>query len=152
VTQRLAIYIPGKAQPAGSKRAFPFAKGNGKLGVRVTDSNPKAKSWKGDIIVYARQAMLDQGWAPVDCAVCLTVVFHRVRPAGHTKADGSLSAQGKRTPYPISKPDCTKLVRGLEDALTEAGVWTDDARVVRQVVSKIWGVQEGTRIEVEVVF
>lgn len=148
---QLSFTIPGKAQPAGSKRAFPFAKANGKLGVRVSDDNPRAKSWKGDIIVYARQAMLAQGWAPADCAVCLTIVFHRVRPAGHSKADGSLSARGKRMPYPTSKPDCTKLVRGLEDALTEAGVWTDDARVVRQVVSKVWGVQEGTRIEVEVV-
>jgi Holliday junction resolvase RusA-like endonuclease len=27
-------------------------------------------------------------------------------------------------------PDLSKLIRSTEDALTDAGVWTDDARVV----------------------
>jgi len=33
-------------------------------------------------------------------------------------------------------PDLSKLVRSTEDALTEAGIWKDDARVVECFASK----------------
>jgi Holliday junction resolvase RusA-like endonuclease len=36
-----------------------------------------------------------------------------------------------RRPYPSVKPDLSKLVRAVEDALTDAKVWRDDALVVR---------------------
>jgi hypothetical protein len=36
-----------------------------------------------------------------------------------------------RRPYPSVTPDLSKLVRAVEDALTDAGVWRDDALVVR---------------------
>ncbi len=34
-------------------------------------------------------------------------------------------------PYRI--PDLSKLLRGIEDAITEAGLWADDARVAEYV-------------------
>lgn len=144
----LSFVVPGKAQPAGSKRAFPYRKVDGGLGVRVSDDNPRARSWKGDVIVYARQAMLEQGWTMQDGPLELHVIFTRVRPASHRKRDGALSSEGLRHAHPTTKPDCTKLLRGLEDAMTEAGVWTDDARVVLQVVEKAWGALEVTTVHV----
>lgn len=49
--------------------------------------------------------------------------------------------------YPITKPDSTKLVRAVEDALTGV-LWGDDAQVVDQHVFKRYGVPERAEIEV----
>ena len=43
------------------------------------------------------------------------------------------SAPKKRKTYPSTKPDLSKLIRSTEDALTDAGVWEDDARVIGYV-------------------
>jgi crossover junction endodeoxyribonuclease RusA len=40
------------------------------------------------------------------------------------------SAPKLRKTMPDRKPDLSKLVRSTEDALTDAGAWEDDARVV----------------------
>ena len=37
--------------------------------------------------------------------------------------------------YPITKPDATKMLRAVEDAMTGIA-WLDDAQIVRQVVTK----------------
>jgi len=144
----LTIYIPGKAQPAGSKRAFPFKKANGKLGVRVSDDNPHARSWKGDVIVAAAQAMCDAGIDTLHGPLELHVTFLRSRPAGHFNSKGQLNKKGLEEAFPATKPDTTKLLRCLEDALTEAGVWVDDARVVTQYVQKRWGPSDSTLVRV----
>jgi Holliday junction resolvase RusA-like endonuclease len=39
---------------------------------------------------------------------------------------------------PDKKPDIDKLLRGLLDACTAAGVWVDDAQVVTVVTSKVF--------------
>lgn len=142
----LRIYIPGKAQPAGSKRAFPFRKANGKLGVRVSDDNPHARSWKGDVIVAAGQAMRDAGIDTLHGPLELHVTFVRSRPAGHFNSRGELNKKGLEELFPTTKPDTTKLLRCLEDALTEAGVWVDDARVVTQTACKRWGTSDATLV------
>ncbi len=46
------------------------------------------------------------------------------------------------------KPDATKLVRALEDALTRI-VWKDDAQVVTQVVHKRFGEPERAEVYVD---
>jgi crossover junction endodeoxyribonuclease RusA len=40
------------------------------------------------------------------------------------------SAPKRRTTWPMRTPDLSKLARSTEDALTDAGIWRDDARVV----------------------
>jgi hypothetical protein len=40
------------------------------------------------------------------------------------------SAPKTRRTWPDKKPDLSKLVRSTEDAITDAGLWADDARVV----------------------
>lgn len=144
----LVFRVPGRAQPGGSKRAFPYRKRDGKLGVRVSDDNPRARSWKGDVIFAATEAIRVSGWARKDGPLSLVARFLRARPADHQKSNGTLSAKGIRTPYPTTKPDATKLLRVLEEAMTEAGVWTDDARVVMQTASKEWGERDEVHVAV----
>ena len=58
---------------------------------------------------------------PLDGPLVVSMVFTMPKPA---------SAPKRRTTWPDKKPDLSKLVRSTEDALTDAGLWVDDARVV----------------------
>jgi crossover junction endodeoxyribonuclease RusA len=58
------------------------------------------------------------------------------RPKGHYgSGKNELTVKNSAPKYPDKKPDCTKLLRALEDALTGI-LWIDDSQVVRQVVGK----------------
>ena len=59
--------------------------------------------------------------APFDGPLRVRMVFTVRKPA---------SAPKRRRTWPDRTPDLSKLIRATEDALTEAGVWADDARVV----------------------
>lgn len=130
---QLVVY--GNAQPAGSKRAFPFRGRAGELRVRVTDANPKSREWKD--LVAQEAGRIANGM--LEGPLRLVAVFYRPRPAGHFgsgKNNGVLKASAP--PYPDTRPDTTKLLRGVEDALI--GIfYRDDAQIVVQEVSKVWG-------------
>jgi Holliday junction resolvase RusA-like endonuclease len=109
----------------------------------VVDDNAKSKPWKAEVRAVAVEAM---GRRPlIEGPIHLEVVFLRPRPRGHFNARGDLNAAGRRMTYPTTKPDRTKLLRGLEDALTGL-VWRDDAQVVAGNAWKDWG--EPARTEV----
>lgn len=134
--------VHGVAQPAGSKRAFALRRRDGSFVTRpggspvinVTDDNPKSKSWKQEVAAAAAQAMGDQPLmqGPLHLVVC----FVMPRPKHHYRANGELKPNAPK--YHTSKPDVTKLMRGLEDAMTSV-VWKDDAQVARQYPEKVYG-------------
>jgi Holliday junction resolvase RusA-like endonuclease len=111
----------------------------------VKDDNPKSRPWKLQVAQRAGEAML--GRALFDGPMLLVLRFYRARPKGHFGTSGDLNAKGRRTPLPAVKPDTTKLVRGVEDALTGV-VWRDDAQVCGQVALKEYGEPERVVIEV----
>jgi Holliday junction resolvase RusA-like endonuclease len=73
--------------------------------------------------------MEDEHWETLTGPVTLEVVFYLERPA--------TISQAKR-PWPIKPPDLDKLVRGVCDGLTDAGVWADDDQVVHVVAWKCY--------------
>ena len=127
--------VYGLAQPAGSKRAFPFKRRNGTTGVAVSDANPKSKEWKTLVAFAAQQHRPPQ---PLTGAVAVTFTFIRPRPASHFNSKGALNASGHRAPWPTTKPDALKLARGVEDALTGI-IWQDDSQIVDERLIKRWG-------------
>lgn len=131
----ISFEVDGKAQPAGSKRAFPRVGKNGKLKVSVVDDNPEAAPWKQAVRYKAREAYRG---ALIDDPVHLSVWFERARPRSHFLSSGGLSKAGRETPFPVTKPDATKLLRAIEDALTGV-LYRDDAQIVTQYASKRWG-------------
>lgn len=124
----LRFTVPGKPQPAGSKRAF-------KRGARVivVDDNTKAKPWQAEVKAAAIEAM--RGAEVLAGPIKLEVCFHMARPKAHYGAGGRVKASAPL--YPIVRPDTTKLLRGLEDALTGT-VWRDDAQVVDQLAQRLY--------------
>ena len=131
VNREVAITVLGLLpQPGGSKRGFV-------LGRRalIVDANPKAKKYQ-EFVATAVRSQLPPNFVPFDGPVSATVTFVMPRPKHHFKKDGTLKDDAPY--YHTVKPDGTKLWRALEDALTKAGVWTDDARVATQHATKIY--------------
>lgn len=141
---KLTFFVPGVAKPAGSKRGF-YAP---KLGrVLIVDDCKKSRDWKGDVKYAAMQAMA--GRAPVAHAVMLTVSFAMPRPKSHYRTGrhaGSLRPDAPK--WCTTKPDATKLLRCVEDAMTGV-VWRDDAQVCFQIVEKKYDENPGAAIDVE---
>jgi Holliday junction resolvase RusA-like endonuclease len=133
----VSFVVYGKPEPAGSKRAFPIRRPGGKLGVAVSDSNPKAASWKGAVAAAAAEAM--RGREIFRGAVEVTMVFYFARPKGHYGTRKSLNALRKTAPkFPAVRPDVLKSTRSVEDALSKI-VYVDDSQTVRLMLTKLYG-------------
>ena len=152
---RIAFEVVGHPEPAGSKKAFAVRRkqGGGWVNtgqVAVTDDNPKSKGWQSRVQDAALDAMID-GDGPIGAlegALGLAVIFTVLRPKGHFGTGRNAGTLKPSAPdYPTVKPDATKLLRGLEDALTGL-LWRDDAQVVEQAVLKRYGAREGAKVTV----
>lgn len=135
----LSFVVYGLAAPAGSKTI-----GRGKAGQTfIRDASSKSAPWKRQVAQEAGEAM--DGRQLFDEPLELELLFIQPRPKSHYRRNGHVHDWAPGAP--TTKPDLTKLVRAVEDALTSV-VWRDDALVVRQLVSKVYG--EPARCHVQV--
>jgi Holliday junction resolvase RusA-like endonuclease len=112
---RLMITVYGRPAPQGSKRHV----GNGVM----VESSKNVKPWR-QAVTWA--AMEQANGVKVTGPVKLKIVFTMAKPKKPKYA------------WPATAPDLSKLLRATEDALTDAGVWEDDARVVSSEISKVY--------------
>jgi len=120
----LTITVHGTPAPQGSKRHV----GNGVM----IESSKKVKPWRQDVKAAALDAITGLSWHPLDGPLAVSMVFAiRHRPASKPSWwPGGVRWSKTLMWRPASTPDLSKLLRSTEDALTDAGVWRDDARVV----------------------
>lgn len=133
MTDRVAFTVLGKAEPAGSKRAFRHSK-TGR--VMVADANVRAKPWQSVVAAAGHEAMA--GRALLDEPLWVSFTFWQPRPKGHYGTGRNRGVLRASAPdYPMTRPDVLKLARGVEDALT--GVcWRDDALIVTETLRKVY--------------
>ena len=117
------LEVRGLPAPQGSKR---FVGVHGGRGVMV-ESSAKVKPWREDVRQVALTLRNALQFEPLDAPLRVRMVFTLPKPA---------SAPKRRTTWPMRTPDLSKLVRSTEDALTSAGLWKDDARVVECTAAK----------------
>lgn len=115
----MRIVVYGRPAPQGSKRHV------GK-GVMI-ESSKHVKPWR-ECVRWSALAVR-KGNPPLDGPLVVSMVFTLAKPK---------SAPKRTVTYPDRTPDLSKLVRSTEDALTDAGVWADDARVVEMRVAKVY--------------
>lgn len=141
---RISFVVTGHPEPAGSKRAFV----NPRTGrAQVVDANRKAAPWKQQVAGVV--ASLTDG-VQFTGPVRLDVTFVLARPKGHFGTGRNAGKLKRSAPaFPATRPDTTKLLRGVEDALTDAGLWRDDAQVVEQTARKEYGTPERCEVTVE---
>lgn len=143
---RVVFTVLGRSQPGGSKRPV---RAGGKPGGRILliEDARRSKPWRALVAAAAREAM--ERRAPLIGPLLLEVTFYVARPAGHYGSGRNAGTVRPAAPsYPAVRPDTTKLLRALEDAMT-GSVWRDDAQVVTQVARKRYGHPERAEVTVE---
>lgn len=144
---RISFNVPGVPQPAGSKRAFPFQKKDGKLGVAVSDDNPKGRDWKATVAWSAVAARNPPGRRELlEGALRVVLLFELPRPQSHYRADGSVRRSAP--PWPVGRPDVLKLARAVEDAL-QGVIYRNDSQIVYEQIAKRWGETALLRVMIE---
>lgn len=163
----LSFIAFGAAQPKGSKKSIPNKRwtpgGNVPMSF-VVDDNPKAGPWMKKVGQVAYDAALVAGIAGTPrydskkkCCVVENLIDDPIylecrvffeRPKGHFNSKGELNSTGLRKRFPSVKPDLTKLVRAIEDAMIGV-VLTEDSRIVTQFNEKRY-CEAGERERVEV--
>lgn len=144
MTTPITIIVYGIPGPQGSK-SFKGMRGGKAI---MAESSKKVKPWRE--AVHAAALQVRNGASPIDAPIRARMVFTMPKPA---------SAPKTRRTYPMRMPDLSKLCRSTEDALTTAGIWRDDARVVGYSrLEKVYPGEDpealeapGVRITIEVV-
>jgi Holliday junction resolvase RusA-like endonuclease len=122
--------VIGTPGPQGSKRHI----GNG----RMIESSKEVRPWRDSVAWAARAAMA--GKPKITGAIRLSMVFTVRKP---------LSAPKRRRSWPATKPDLSKLARSTEDAMTTAGVYEDDARIIEYVrLAKVYPGEDPDSLDV----
>ena len=114
----VALTVRGMPAPQGSKSYKGMTKDGWAI---LTESSKKVRPWRMDVKAAAEALIARTGMAPLDGPLIASMVFTLPKPA---------SAPKRRRTWPMRTPDLSKLLRSTEDALTDAGLWADDARVV----------------------
>lgn len=128
-TPLLRVTVYGVPAPGGSK-SLGVTRGGRHF---VRESSRRAAPWRDELRRSVGPYM--EGRGLLDGALGLSVNFYLPRPKAHYGARG---LRPSAPPYPIVRPDTTKLLRPLEDALTGL-VWRDDAQVVIQLARRWYG-------------
>lgn len=128
------LVVYAKPAPKGSKdyKGQRTSRRTGrKVPILVESADADLQTFKRALLTVAR-ARLGAGWAPLDGPLAADVTFTMPRPRNHYRT-GKHAGQLKDWAVPLvwhaTTPDTDKLIRGLGDALTDAGVWHDDARL-----------------------
>ncbi|MFF1284363.1 RusA family crossover junction endodeoxyribonuclease [Streptomyces sp. NPDC058299] len=122
-----ALTVHGIPGPQGSKKVQGKRRTKtGKLIPNLVESSAKVKPWReavGDAAQKKIEKVVEDHGQFVKLDGPLEAIMHFTLPAPQRMPKDRVA----HTTY----PDLSKLLRSTEDALTQAGVWADDARVIR---------------------
>lgn len=110
----ITIRVYGLPGPMGSKRFVGLSKSGKGL---MIESSKAVKPWREAV----KWAAIQSGARGLDGPLWVSMVFTIKKPK---------SAPKRKRTWPATKPDLSKLARSTEDAISDSGVWADDARVV----------------------
>jgi Holliday junction resolvase RusA-like endonuclease len=137
MTTIVSAVVPGPPRTQGSKVAA-VAKGRKPW---VRDADKRTKPWRTQVATALKESAAAVGWEFTSgaCSVHITLYLPR--------------GKSVRRPWPSARGsgDADKYARAVLDAITEAGVWADDAQCVFLDVRKRYAhdpAQVGTRISV----
>jgi Holliday junction resolvase RusA-like endonuclease len=140
---RLEIRVSGLPAPQGSKT---IARGGGKVWMREVNDE-RQKSWRREVTDAAAEAWAKAPALLGPLTLCIAFTFPRLK--GHFRSGARAAELREGAPrWKDSQPDLSKLVRAVEDSLTYAGIWRDDAQVACLRTVKGYGDRPGAVIQV----
>lgn len=153
----IRFFVTGTPAPGGSKQAFvplhpktkqPYRSATGRIVVNVVDDAGKRnKAWRQEVAKAAFLAMKHADAVPLMGAIELELIFQMPRPKSHYRSDGVTLKPGSPLQH-VTRPDCTKLARSTEDAMTGI-VYADDGQIVKQCHEKAFSDTPGCWVVVK---
>jgi Holliday junction resolvase RusA-like endonuclease len=155
----IQFFVSGIPRPGGSKKAFPIHTGKFKLNkkgksveivkVVVSDAGgQKNKDWRSSVIEACRSVFTS---IPLRVPVKLSVIFYMPYRKGDFRTGKNKNFLKKDAPkIHDKKPDCLKLLRSTEDALTGV-LWMDDCQVAQIQAMKIYSLRPGAFIQISLI-
>lgn len=130
---RLSFIVYGTPAPQGSKRHV----GNG---VMVESNRDTLRTWREDVKLAALRALEETPtWTGRYPAVAAHITFTFPRPRSHYRTGRHADELRQGAPgLHYTKPDLDKLLRSTGDALSAAGVWSDDCRMAQVYATKVY--------------
>lgn len=139
----IAFVVRGTPATQGNKTAFATRRKDSKGeweytgGVSVVEgrrktSRVKFQSWREAVKAAAVEAMeLSKLSFPLEGPLEVAMIFTLRRPKSHYRSGKFAHLLRDGAPdYPHVQPDAGKLARAVEDAMTDAGLYRDDAQIV----------------------
>jgi len=128
--------VPPKATSQGAGKRMVIVKGK-----PMFFKNRKAQSAENDLtLLCAGHRPAEPFTGPVSLSVDYVFPWRKSEPLKR-RALG-------RVPH-TSKPDCSNMIKMLEDVLTKLEFWTDDSLVADLRVTKAWGDAVGIYVSIE---
>lgn len=129
--------IPGEPVAQGRPRA-----GKSFGGKTVLYDPTKSRNFKQFVSLIATQHKPE---SLLTGPVMVTADIYRSIPLSWSKKKQVKAAAGEIRP--ITKPDCSNIIKGIEDALNKI-IWRDDSQVVSLTVRKWYS--ENPRVDIEI--
>lgn len=130
------IIVRDNPEAPGGKAAFPIYRGSKSKGTReftgrvaVADRNALTPLWRRSVVKAARPNGRALVRPVLTEPLIVRLLFALPRP---------VSVRHTVRPYPIVRPDVDNLVKPTHDALTDSGIWKDDALVISLMTSKAY--------------
>jgi len=134
------ITVPGTPAPQGSKRHV----GGG----RMVEMNKNLKPYRDSIIYAAR----DNTWHinPILVGpIPVSIIFRMPRPNSHYGTGRNAGKVKDSAPLLCSNtPDLDKIIRSVNDGITDSGLWKDDDQVAYLTAVKLYGEQAGVTVRI----
>jgi len=127
--------VPPKATSQGAGKRIAIIRGK-----PMFFKNQKAQSAENDLTLLASRHAPE---SPMEGPLHLSITFAWPWRACESKKNRALGLM----PH-ASKPDCSNVVKMLEDVLTKLRFWNDDNQVAELSVRKFWSDQPGINVSI----
>lgn len=127
--------IPAKATSQGAGKRILVVRGR-----PMFFKSKQAKEAEGDLMSLCAPYAPEE---PLQGAVALYVDFTFPWRKSEPKRRIALG----RVPH-TSRPDCSNLIKMIEDVMTKLRFWTDDSCIAQLSISKAWGDKVGISVQI----
>lgn len=108
---------------------------------RVVETTKGHAAWRRTVTAAIVNAARCTVPVAKGAGVLLVADFYFPRPASHWTKKGALRQSA--APVKVTRPDLSKLVRAVEDSITDARLWGDDSQVIALRALKRWHPTQG---------